>query len=630
MSGIDALLASVPAWTLVGGKGGVGKTTCAAAVALESAADGARTLVLSTDPAGALADVLGMPLSGTPAPHPAAPALFASQLDAAGARDAFLAQWGDILATIFDRGTYLDRADIEGLIDSALPGIDETMAVLALADLATAGEWQRVILDTAPTGHTLRLLALPDTFRAILSLLDTMQAKHRFMVSALTHRYKADAADAFIADLRAKIDRLQTLLTDRTRTGVVLVTRPEAVVVAETERYATALAARGLTVRAIVANAVDPAAHGETANALEPVRRAAGDTALFVVPALGALGPGMEGVARWRAKVDRLARLPRLARQRRGASGARTARSVVALPNAGGLVTTLPPVVIVGGKGGVGKTSVSCAVALGAARLGHRTMLVSTDPAPSIADALGQPIGDADSPVRDGLGLRARQIDATAAFGRWRAEYQTRVDAAFDGLLGPGFDAAHDRAIARELFALAPPGIDELYALTWLGDALADGGFDRIVVDPAPTGHLIRLLEMPAMALDWSHRLLRLMLKYRELAGGGELSAEVLAFARRTRSVGELLRDAARAGVVVVTLDEAIVRLETDRLIARVRSLGNAVPALIWNRAASAPAPLPVEPPVPQFVAPDVAPPPVGVAPLLGWLDDWRVLALDG
>ena len=155
----------------------------------------------------------------------------------------------------------------------------------------------------------------------------------------------------------------------------------------------------------------------------------------------------------------------------------------------------LPPVLIVGGKGGVGKTSVSCALALASARDGHKTVLVSTDPAPSIADALGEPIGDADTDVTNGFGLRARQIDAGAAFARWRGEYQSRVDAAFDGLLGPGLDAAHDRAIARELFALAPPGIDELYALIWLGDTLAEGHADRIIIDPAPTGHLIRLLE---------------------------------------------------------------------------------------------------------------------------------------
>jgi arsenite-transporting ATPase len=260
-------------------------------------------------------------------------------------------------------------------------------------------------------------------------------------------------------------------------------------------------------------------------------------------------------------------------------------------------------------------------------------LLVSTDPAPSIADALDQPIGDVEAEVRDGHGLVARQIDATAAFSRWRADYQSRVDSAFDALLGPGFDAAHDRAIARQLFALAPPGIDELYALIWLGDAIADDTperFDRIVIDPAPTGHLIRLLEMPALALEWSHRLLRLMLKYRELAGGGELSAELLAFARRTRAVTALLEDTTRAGVLVVALDEPVVRTETTRVIQRVRSLGNHVPGLLWNRVRETPVPLPVEPTVRQFVAAAVIPSPVGAARLLEWHDGWRALEFDG
>jgi hypothetical protein len=120
------------------------------------------------------------------------------------------------------------------------------------------------------------------------------------------------------------------------------------------------------------------------------------------------------------------------------------------------------------------------------------------------------------------------------------------------------------------------------------------------------------------------------MLKYRELAGGGELSGELLAFARRTRAVGEVLRDPTRAGVMVVALDEPVVRLEAARVITRVRSIGNNVPAMIWNRVREVPAPLPAEPPVRQVVAAAVDPPPVGVERLLAWYDDWRDSRLDG
>jgi len=633
MSGIDALLASLPPWTLVGGKGGVGKTTCAAALAVHSARQGTRTLVLSTDPAGALSDVLGARVTGEPTPFEPVPNLFASQLDATAARAAFLAESGDVLGTIIDRGTYLDREDIDGLVAAAMPGVDETMALLALADLADRGEWTRVILDTAPTGHTLRLLSLPDTFRAIVDLLDTMQAKHRFMVTALLRRYRSDEADEFIAELRRKLSRLRSLLTDRERTGVALVTRPEPVVMAETARYAAALGERGLCVRAVVVNAVGSAERTAAAEAADVIRGIVPTSAAFVVPLLPSLDGGIDGLTRWGNGVRHLGAVrrdeDRETTPRRTPKKRQPTRTLESLSPADGLLDDLPPVLIIGGKGGVGKTSVSCALALDRARSGARTFLVSTDPAPSIADALAQPVGDVDHLVAGSFGLVARQMDASAAFARWRTEYQTRVDAAFDALLGPGLDAQHDRAVARDLFALAPPGIDELYALVWLGDMVAEGTYDRLIIDPAPTGHLIRLLEMPALALDWSHRLLRLMLKYRELAGGGETSAELLTFARRTRAVGEMLRDPTRAGVVVVSLDEAIVRRESARVVDRVGALGNNVPAIIWNRADHVPAPLPVSAPVRQFVAPEVAPPPVGPTRLLEWLDGWTVLSPD-
>src|SRR4029079_3780040 len=121
---------------------------------------------------------------------------------------------------------------------------------------------------------------------------------------------------------------------------------------------------------------------------------------------------------------------------------------------------------------------------------------------------LDQPIGDAECEVQHARGLFARQMDAGAAFRSFRERYQERIDALFDGLVGVGVDASHDRGILRELLALAPPGIDEMYALATLGDTLEEGRYARIVVDPAPTGHLLRLLEMPTLALEWSHRLM--------------------------------------------------------------------------------------------------------------------------
>src|SRR5205823_11408090 len=110
-------------------------------------------------------------------------------------------------------------------------------------------------------------------------------------------------------------------------------------------------------------------------------------------------------------------------------------------------------------------------------------------------------------------------------------------------------DMTHDRAIARDLLSLAPPGIDEVYALSLISDALFKDRYERVVVDPAPTGHLLRLLEMPQLALAWSHQLLRLMLKYKEVTGLGDAARDLLDFSKNLREVEALLRDASRCAL---------------------------------------------------------------------------------
>jgi arsenite-transporting ATPase len=291
------------------------------------------------------------------------------------------------------------------------------------------------------------------------------------------------------------------------------------------------------------------------------------------------------------------------------------------------------PFTIVGGKGGVGKSTVACALAIAAAERGRApVLLVSTDPAPSIADALGESSApwarvDEEHAVAAVPGLVVRQMDATAAFAKLRSAYQERIDEMFDAIVRRGVDVSRDRAVLRELLALAPPGIDELFALSILGDALADGRFATVVVDPAPTGHLLRLLEMPAIALDWAHRLMRLMLEYRNVVALGDTARELLEFSKRARAVGGLLRDAARCGLVIVALDQPVVRSESERLVAAASALGVGVLGVIWNRVGSrAPAPLPTSVTRRQFCARATSPPPIGGNALREWSHSWREL----
>lgn len=618
MSAGDALLDRLPRATLVAGKGGVGKTTCAAALARRASERFGGALVLSTDPARALPLVLDAPVGAEATPVPWAPALAARTLDAEALRSTFLARWGPVLRLIIDRGTYLDDADIGPLVDTALPGGDEIFAALALAELlaADAGDG-RVLIDTAPTGHTLRLLALPRTFRALVRLLDAMQAKHRFMVRTLTRAYRADDADAFIADMGRLVGALEDALRDARRCAALVVTRPEPLVVEETRRLVAALRALGIDVAALLWNATTTADPGAVDVAEQ-----------YVVPRLeGAPSPtGAEGLRRWYAAIERV-RPPGGVRARRApqaTGGTRSPRQARRRPDAD-LSRLVRPLTIVAGKGGVGKTTVACALALCADD--RPTLLVSTDPAPSLADALAQPVPDADTPVPGAPHLAARQMDATAAFERLRAAYAARVDALFDAVMAHGVDLAHDRTIARDLLALAPPGVDEVYALTLLGDALLQGGDRRVVVDPAPTGHLLRLLEMPRLALAWTHQLMRVMLKYKDVTGLGDTARDLLEFSRQLRALDALVRDPERCGVVLVTLEEPVVRAETERLAGAVRANGVAIAGVVRNRRPGGgsdrgPA-LPVPDAPVHFEAPEVHPPPVGVSSLRRWAASW-------
>ena len=158
-----------------GGKGGVGKTTCAAAAALAAARPRHRVLLVSTDPAHSLGDALTLSLGARPRPVRGAPGLEAAEMDADRALERWMGARRRPLRTIAERGTYLDEEDVDRFLRLSLPGVDELIGLVELARLSRAAALPRGRRGGhAPTGHTLRLLAMPEMLRRLSSVLDDM------------------------------------------------------------------------------------------------------------------------------------------------------------------------------------------------------------------------------------------------------------------------------------------------------------------------------------------------------------------------------------------------------------------------------------------------------------------------
>src|SRR5262249_54332864 len=261
-----------PRLVFYAGKGGVGKTTCACAFALSARRRNAarNVLLVSTDPAHSLGDALGVTLSR--APRRVRPGLEAVELDAARACARWLDENRRALRDILEQGTWLDRDDVDALLGLPIPGVDELAGILEIGRLAdgtlrrrasrrTSGGagYDVVVVDTAPTGHTLRLLGAPTAVAAVAHLLDALREEHRVIRDQLARvGGRPDAADRLIALLARQARETADRLRDRRHSTFQGVTLPQAPARAESADGIAALERAGLTVSDVIVNRVLP------------------------------------------------------------------------------------------------------------------------------------------------------------------------------------------------------------------------------------------------------------------------------------------------------------------------------------------------------------------------------------
>lgn len=254
---LSSLLNTSLQFILFGGKGGVGKTTMAAATAVELA-KARKVLIFTTDPAPSLADSFGQAIGNEPTAVAGVPNLFAMEIDAKKVLKEFKEEYGSEILEILQQGTYLADEETEELFQLDIPGLDEVMSFKKIIDFMESSDYQIYLVDTAPTGHTLRLLMLPELLDNWIKFLATLRWKYHVMVQRFAREEQTQSADKFLLEMKKTVKRVKALLQNAEKTEFVVVTIAEKMAVSETEDLIKNLEQMHIPSRHILINNIFP------------------------------------------------------------------------------------------------------------------------------------------------------------------------------------------------------------------------------------------------------------------------------------------------------------------------------------------------------------------------------------
>ncbi|MEI6089158.1 MAG: ArsA family ATPase [bacterium] len=238
---------------IFGGKGGVGKTSCAIATALELSAN-YKTLLISTDPAHSVSDSLEQQIGFKVRKVENVPNLSAIEVVADEALSAFKIEYYKELKKLLETSTSLDKDDIEEMLTLSIPGIDEVMSFKTIIDFIEEGAYDKYVVDTAPTGHALRLITSPKLLDQWIKVAGSLRWKYRYIITSFAGTYKQDEVDALLLDLKKTVKRIEKLLRDKTKCEFIPVCIPEAMALKETDRLLIDLSKSGIVPKQIIVN----------------------------------------------------------------------------------------------------------------------------------------------------------------------------------------------------------------------------------------------------------------------------------------------------------------------------------------------------------------------------------------
>lgn len=536
-------------YTFFSGKGGVGKTTMAAATAVRMADSGKKTLIISTDPASNLADVFERPIG-----HQIVeivPNLFAMEIDP-------------------DRATEEYREHVIGPMRGVMPPdivkvLEEQFRSACTVEIASFDrftdflgmtDFEAVIFDTAPTGHTIRLLELPVDW-----------SKH-IEESAKGSGQTCIGPVSSIQGSKEKYDRAVAAMRDPERTEFVLVCRPQATSVGETVRAHDELKALGIGNFRIVVNGVYPGDAGEPfAKLASRQRDQIGILSKFLpyphteVRLQAGEVKGFDSLRKF-AEIAFDGRAVSLEGQFAGGtsflgfSAPAELSDLLAVRNGGRMV-------VLTGKGGVGKTVAACAVAVRIAGEGRKTLLVTTDPAAHIGQVLSVEVTDRILPATGYPGLSVARIDQKASVDAYKRKILDQAKAS-------GHSEDMLAAVREELES---PCTEEMAIFEEFSKMVEQDDFEYVVFDTAPTGHTLRLLELP---YDYARQVEMMVSIRKDDPAAGEARKKLDAL------VGHL-KDKDRCTFLLVLYPEYTPIFEAKRASEDLRDAGIDVQGVIAN-----------------------------------------------
>ncbi len=569
------------------GKGGVGKTTLSCGFARRWAKlfPEEQILLISTDPAHSLGDVLQTEVSDQASPVKDLPNLKVRALDAEKLLLEFKEKYGKFLELLVERGSFVEGEDLTPVWDLDWPGLDEIMGLLEIQRLLIDNVVDRIVVDMAPSGHTLNLLGIKDFLEIILNSLELFQEKHRVISQTFSKTYNADDVDDFLVKTQAELTEGKRILQDRDFTLCLIVAIAEPMSLLETERLLNSLHHLNIPCGRLFINRIltDPNQnldrYSEQQQLLDKFLKIPGQETIFTLPQQAKEPLGGEALDQIMSQIEIIEKVEFIA-----PPPIQWPQKI--LPSFSDFIDDKRQLIIIGGKGGVGKTTVAAAIgwALANRHPEQKIRIISIDPAHSLGDAFGTKLGHQSTQLTDNLS--GQEVDANIVLEKFRDDYLWELAEMIsgEGKEEGNIKLAYTPEAWRQIVAQSLPGIDEMLSLVTVMDLLDQKQQDLIILDTAPTGHLLRFLEMPTALGDWLSWIFKLWMKYQNVLGRVDLMGRLRILRQQVMSAQKKLKDPQHTEFIGVLQAQDAIVAEQLRLTASLKKKGVYQRYVVQNR----------------------------------------------